>query len=189
MKKLLSALLVLTLLFSTLIPTIASAKCEEYITARNDLSDELTTNNPDDFEIIETEDGTVIHHGKISPEDIVRITSTALYDARGRSSIRFEFPGLETNAIASDFADNVINEGESATLSVNTCVWAPEYNDLDIGIYNWTTAYYWSVTHTGGEALNCSHTFSNLTAGTYSVFVRNLGQHTLTTGYITYNLT
>lgn len=59
---------------------------------------------------------------------------------------------------------------------------------MEIGIYNWTTAENWYVVKSGGQAMNDFITFTNLTAGSYSVYIRNRGTSSLTTGYLLYHL-
>lgn len=197
MKKILSLLFVIAALFSIFIPAYATVASEEDVPL---YSNGLTTSvmcteraydlHNDASVAIDRED--VVYYGKneIRPEDIIYAKPVTVYsaDATGRSSTRFEFAGTQQNEIASDFVDNIIGSGESANLIVNTCVWAPESNSLEIGIYNWTTAENWYVIRSGGSVIDRSFAFSSLTAGTYSVYIRNLGAYTLTTGYIAYNL-
>lgn len=198
MKKILSLLFVIVALFSVFIPAYAAVSNEENVPQySNGLSTSVmcTESAPalhNDASIaIDGED--VVYYGKneIQPEDIIYAKPVTVYSANatGRISTRFEFDGTRQNEIASDFVDNIIRSGESANLMVNTCVWAPESNSLEIGIYNWTTAENWYVIQSGGSVIDRSFTFSSLTAGTYSVYIRNLGAYTLTTGYIAYNLT
>lgn len=198
MKKILSLLLVTAALFSIFIPAYATIANEEDVPQySNGLSTSVicTESAYDPYNdasmVIDGED--VVYYGKneIRPEDIIYARPVTVYSANatGRSSTRFEFDGTQQNSIASDFVENIIRSGESANLKVNTCVWAPESNSLEIGIYNWTTAENWYVIQSGGSVINRSFTFSRLTAGTYSVYIRNLGAYTLTTGYIAYNLT
>lgn len=162
MKKLFSFALALVLMFSMCIPAFAA---EASI------------------------DENTVYYGinELKPEDFIRVAPATVEKARA-SYIRFEFPGAVSNGVYSDFVENVITAGSSATLTVDTCVWAPESNNLEIGIYNWTTAENWYVVRSGGKVSNYSKIFSGLTAGTYSVYVRNRGTTSLTTGYLLYNL-
>lgn len=134
-------------------------------------------------------DDNVVYYGinELNPDDFIYIAPATVQRAR-TSYIRFEFPGAVYNSVYSDFIENVITAGSSAILNVNTCVWAPESNNLEIGIYNWTTAENWYVVKSGGQVMNDFITFTNLTAGSYSVYIRNRGTSSLTTGYLLYHL-
>lgn len=133
---------------------------------------------------------------QFSPEDIPPLTPVPVNNLCSEdgtvsraSYIRLEFPGALAGSIYSDFNENVVGAGDSATLDVQTCVWAPESNTLEIGIYNWTTAENWYVLRSGGSINNKLFTFTNLSAGPCSVYIRNHGPNALTTGYLLYNLT
>ena len=139
-----------------------------------------------------------VHYGinQLNPDDFLPLTPTPVNVASDETArntrasyVRLEFPGAVAGSVYSDFVEHVISGGSSATLNVNICVWAPESNTLEIGIYNWTTAENWYVLKTGGSLSNYAHTFRNLTAGTYSVYIRNHGPNSLTTGYLLYILT
>ncbi len=133
----------------------------------------------------------VVYYGinQINPEDILRLTPTTVRSAEGTraSYVRLEFPGALAGSVYSDFIEHVITAGSSANLSISVCVWSPEYYDLEIGIYNWTTAQNWYVVRSGGSVYNYSHLFTNLPAGEYSVYIRNRGMSSLTTGYLLYS--
>nr|CRY94508.1 hypothetical protein [uncultured prokaryote] len=196
MKKFFTFMLALVLMFSICVPVFAAEGA-----ANNDTvyygESEISAVNQVPYAIVEVPDEEVaiaaaediVYYGinELNPEDFVRVTPAEVQKARA-SYTRFEFPGAVANSVYSDFVENVITAGSSATLAVDTCVWAPESNNLEIGIYNWTTAENWYVIKTGGRVSNYSKTFSNLTAGTYSVYVRNRGTNALTTGYLLYNL-
>ena len=134
-------------------------------------------------------DDNVVHYGinELNPDDFIYIAPATVQRAR-TSYMRFECPGAVYNSVYSDFIENVITARASAILNVNTCVWAPESNNLEIGIYNWTTAENWYVVKSGGQVMNDFITFTNLTVGSYSVYIRNRGTSSLTTGYLLYHL-
>lgn len=140
----------------------------------------------------------IVYYGinQFNAEDFLPLTSALLRNVNGAdgtassaSYIRLEFPGALPNNVYSDFVEYVITAGSSATLKINVAVWAPESYNLEIGIYNWTTAENWYVTKSGGSVSNFTKEFTNLTAGNYSVYIRNCGASSLTTGYMQYNLT
>lgn len=124
---------------------------------------------------------------ELNPEEFIRLTPTMVETGR-RSGIRLEFPGALPNSVYSDFIENVMTEGSSATLAIDTCVWAPEYYQLEVGIYNWTDATNRYVLLYGGHESGYRHVFSGLSEGSYSVYIRNRGASSLTTGYLLYNL-
>lgn len=196
MKKLFAVVLAFVLMCSMCLPVFAAETFTDENTVYYGKS-EISTVNQVPYAIVEIPDENtpmaadedIVYYGvnELNPEDFIRVDPATVEKARA-SYNRFEFPGAVSNSVYSDFVNNVITAGSSATLTVNICVWAPEYNNLEIGIYNWTTAENWCVVRSGGQVSNYSRTFSGLTAGTYSVYVRNLGTHSLTTGYILYNL-
>ena len=196
MKKVLPFALVLVLLFFMCIFVFASEAPAGEDTVYYGKSEifELnqipcaTAENPDKNIAMEEDEDTVYYGiNELNPEDFIYIAPATVQRARA-SYTRLEFPGAVYNSVYSDFVENVITAGASATLDVNTCVWAPESNDLEIGIYNWTTAENWYVVRSGGQVYNYFINFTNLTAGSYSVYIRNRGTSSLTTGYLLYNL-
>lgn len=162
MKKLFSFMLAFVLMFSMCIPA---------------------------FAVEASTDENTVYYGikELNPEDFIRVAPATVEKARA-SYTRFEFPGAVSDNVYSDFVEYVITAESSAALTVDTCVWAPESNNLEIGIYNWTTAENWYVVRSGGQVSDYSKTFSGLTAGTYCVYVRNCGTTSLTTGYLLYHL-
>ena len=196
MKKLFSFALALVLMLSMCIPAFAAEVSTDENTVHYGKS-EISAVNQVPYAIVEIPDENtavaadedIVYYGinELNPEEFIRVDSATVEKARA-SYTRFEFPGAVSNSVYSDFVENVITAGSSATLTVNTCVWAPESNNLEIGIYNWTTGENWYVVRSGGQVSNYSRTFSSLTAGTYSVYVRNRGTSSLTTGYLLYNL-
>lgn len=196
MKKLLTFSLVLVLMLSICVPAFASEVSANEDTVHYGQSEISTVTKvpyniievPDDDDVV-TADEDIIYYGinELNPEDFVRVTPNTVDMARA-SYLSYDFAGAVSGSVYSDFIEHVITAGSSATLTVDVCVWAPESNNLEIGIYNWTTGENWYVVRTGGQVVDYSKTFSNLTAGRYSVYVRNKGTTALTTGYILYDL-
>lgn len=133
---------------------------------------------------------TVLHDvTEWNPEDLTRLTSTTVNEPSGiGTGIRLEFPSAKSSSVYSDSIENELTSGSSATLTINTCVWAPESNDLEIGIYNWTAGENWYVVASDGQVIDQTFTFTNLPAGSYSVYVRNCGNVELSTGYLLYSI-
>ena len=143
---------------------------------------------PEDKVAITGEEDTVYYGiNELNPEDFIRVESTPVPQAL-TSYNRFEFPGAVSGSVYSDFVEHNVEAGDFLPLHIDTCVWAPESNNLEIGIYNWTTAENRYVLRAGGKVLNYSIVFPNLSAGIYSLYIRNRGTNALTTGYILYNL-
>lgn len=120
--------------------------------------------------------------------NVLPLTPTTVNNARTVNAIRLEFGGAVPNSYYSDFVEHICDAGDSATLYIDTCVWAPEAFDLEIGITNFRTGEHWYVVRSGGSVINRTITFRNLTAGHYSVTIRNLGTSALSTGYLLYTL-
>lgn len=131
----------------------------------------------------------VVYSGvnELNPEEFIRLTPTTV-DTGRISGTRLEFPGAEPNSVYSDFYEKVITQGSSATLSIEQCVWAPEYYQLEVGIYNWEDATNYYVLLSGGGVSGTRYSFTGLSAGRYSVYIRNRGAGPLSTGYLLYNL-
>ena len=195
-KKLFAAALVIVLALSMCIfafaaetpaneDTVYYAKSE--ISGMNRASSAIVDIPEDKIAVTGEEDTVYYGINELKPEDFIRVESAAVERARA-SYTRFEFPGAVSGSVYSDFNENVITAGATASLYVNTCVWSPESNDLEIGIYNWTTGENWYVVRAGGQVNNYRKIFYNLSAGTYSVYIRNRGTNALTTGYLLYNL-
>lgn len=196
MKKMIFFLLACAVLLA--VPLCVSATTEDVVHKEGPIAVE----NPDpvsgQYTALPSESGETVYYGinQIKPEEIIRLDSATVAaeenTSTGSRSVypRIEFAGALPNNVYSDFADNVITAGSTANLFIKVCVWAPESYNLEIGIYNWTTAENWCVTRSGGYLSEHSlPPFENLTAGTYSVYIRNLGGSSLTTGYMQYRLT
>lgn len=80
-----------------------------------------------------------------------------------------------------------IASGETVTLNVTRCVWAPVDCNIKIGFWNARTAALYYYTGTDGD-VEATYTFRNLPAGTYAVFVENTGPGTITTGYMRFTI-
>lgn len=193
MKKMLSMTLSFILFFSVCIPALAEDTV--YHESPQATGGGTTSNSYVDVPAVQSggveafgED--VVYYGinQIKPEDFLRLTPTTVPSSESRSAnyVRLEFPGALAGSVYSDFIEHVITAGSSANLYVNVCVWSPEHYSLEIGIYNWTTAENWFVVRSGGSVTNYSKLFTNLSAGEYSVYIRNRGASSLTTGYMLY---
>ncbi len=124
---------------------------------------------------------------ELNPEEFIRLTPT-MVDTGRSSGTRLEFPGALPNSVYSDFHEKVMTQGSSATLSIEACTWAPEYYQLEIGIYNWEDGTNRYVLLYGGLVSGTSYLFTELSAGRYSVYIRNRGAGPLSSGYLLYNL-
>lgn len=198
MKKILCVLLLLVLAISITIPVsaaIVSEKEDPVHYGINEIkSEEIQRGVSRVVNIPEDADDDVVHYGinEIQPEDIIKLTPTPV-DVETKQGLResyvaLNFANTKPNAICSDMIEHIVQEGDSLTLKIKACTWSPEQHSLEIGIYNWSTAENWYVTKTGGAVTDWSNTFRNLTAGNYSVYIRNCGSGTLISGYMQYNL-
>lgn len=125
---------------------------------------------------------------EIKPEDIVRVGTGAVPQNRN-GGIPFDFAGAIPNSVYSNFVEVYYSAGSTAALEINVCTWSPGYNNLEVGIYNWTTAENWYTTWPDGKFVDEWIYFYDLSAGRYSVYIRNVGSSSLQTGYLLYNLT
>lgn len=128
-----------------------------------------------------------VHYGinQLNPDDFIPFT----VNSTERAVLPYDFSGALSGSVYSDFVSHTINAGASALLYVETCTWSPERFNLEVGIYNWSTAENWYVTRSNGQITNQNIRFRNLTAGNYSMYIRNLGSGTISVGYIRYTLT
>lgn len=192
MKKLLSLTLSFILIISMCIPAFAEdAAHHESPRVVGTISDSYVDVPAAQSDAAKESGEDVVYYGinQIKPEDFLRLTPTTVRSTRGAraSYVRLEFPGALAGSVYSDFIEHVIPAGSSVNLSISACVWSPEFYDLEIGIYNWTTAENWYVVRSGGSVYNYSHLFTGLSAGEYSVYIRNRGMSSLTTGYLLYS--
>lgn len=197
MKKTIAVLLSMCLLLNCLSVCACAAETLEVSTGEYIIE---STQNKDtsyvmieDYEqylALEAFDENTIYCGTnlLNPEDFLALTPVPISDTKSLTLVRLEFADALPNNVYSDFDPHVITSGSTATLEVNPCVWAPESFILEIGIYNWTTGENQFVLKPDGYAI-FTESFKNLTAGTYSVYIRNRGEYSLSTGYMKYSLT
>lgn len=99
----------------------------------------------------------------------------------------FGFSDLLYNNIMSDWVEYEVQQGDSVTVKVTSCSWYPHTCKLEVGILNLTGSDSLCKNVTGGE-YSGTLTFSNVNAGTYIVYVRNLSSRTVTDGSIRYSI-
>ena len=122
-----------------------------------------------------------------SLEEITQAPSLAVYDGATLAFNQFTFDGCTYNAIWSDMVEYTMSEGETGVLEISTCIWTPATNTLYIGFYNVETATGYAYSFTGGSASG-TYRWSNLPAGQYIVYVRNMSSRTITDGTMRYNV-
>lgn len=120
-------------------------------------------------------------------EEITQAPSLAVYDGATLAFNQFTFDGCTYNAIWSDMVEYTMSEGETGILEISTCIWTPTTNTLYIGFYNVDTATGYAYSFTGGSASG-TYSWSNLPAGQYIVYVRNISSRTITDGTMRYNV-
>lgn len=190
MKKLLSLTLSFILIISMCIPAFAEdAAYHESPRVAGTISDSYVDVPAAQSDAAEESDEDVVYYGmnQIKPEDFLRLTPATVNRVGEADSVRLEFSDALAGSVYSDFMEHAVSAGSSVNLSISACVWSPEFYDLEIGIYNWTTAENWYVVRSGGSVYNYSHLFTGLSAGEYSVYIRNRGMSSLTTGYLLYS--
>lgn len=195
MKKTICTVLCFILVLTLPFATSAYSNTEDPVHYSNGTINTVVEDKP--AQEVPSEEDTVYYGiNQFKEEDFLPLTSAPLHNVNGAdgtasraSYIRLEFPGALANNVYTDFVEYTIPAGSSATLDINIAIWAPESYDLEIGIYNWETDENWYAVKFGGSISNYTKKFTNLTAGNYSVYIRNLGASSLTTGYMQYNLT
>lgn len=120
-------------------------------------------------------------------EEITQAPSLAVYDGSTFAFNQFSFDGCTYNAIWSDMIEYTMSEGETGVLEITTCIWTPTTNTLYIGFYNVDTAKGYAYSFTGGD-VSGTYTYSDLPAGQYIVYVRNMSSKTITDGTMRYNV-
>jgi len=120
-------------------------------------------------------------------EEITQAPSLAVYDGSTLAFNQFTFDGCTYNAIWSDMVEYTMSEGETGVLEISTCIWTPATNTLYIGFYNVETATGYAYSFTGGSASG-TYSWSDLPAGQYIVYVRNMSSRTITDGTMRYNV-
>lgn len=121
----------------------------------------------------------------VSPDKVQTANSSTATSPRGGN--RIEFYDAAPDIVMIGGNNVVLSAGETVGLTVDPCVWAPEHYNLELGFWNEYTNTCYPEIISGG---NVSDTFyySGLPAGTYRVYVRNLGTTKLTAGYLLYSL-
>lgn len=189
MKKLLSLTLSFILIISTCIPAFAEDTAyHESPRAAGTISDSYVDVPAAQSDAAEESDEDVVYYGmnQINPEDFLRLTPATVNRVGEADSVRLEFSDALAGSVYSDFMEHAVSAGSSVDLSISVCVWSPEFYDLEIGIYNRTTGENWYVVKSGGSMMDFSQRFTDLSDGTYSVYLRNRGISSLTTGYLLY---
>lgn len=189
MKKLLSLTLSFILIISTCIPAFAEDTAyHESPRAAGTISDSYVDVPAAQSDAAEESDEDVVYYGmnQIKPEDFLRLTPATVNRVGEADSVRLEFSDALAGSVYSDFMEHAVSAGSSVSLSISACVWSPEFYDLEIGIYNQTTGENWYVVKSGGSMMDFSQCFTDLSDGTYSVYLRNRGMSSLTTGYLLY---
>lgn len=120
-------------------------------------------------------------------EEVTQAPSLTVYDGSTLAFNQFTFDGCTYNAIWSDMIEYTMSEGETGVLEISTCIWMPTTNTLYIGFYNVDTAKGYAYAFTGGSASG-TYSWSNLPAGQYIVYVRNMSSRTITDGTMRYNV-
>lgn len=191
MKKILS--LTLALLMVLAIPCTASAtEAPSELIIESFSLDEIVKAPSiliEDDELVATvsAEGQEMIIESFSLEEITQAPSLAVYDGSTFAYRQFSFDGCTYNAIWSDMVEYTMSEGETGVLDITTCIWTPTTNTLYIGFYNVDTATGYAYSFTGGSA-NGTYSWSNLPAGQYIVYVRNMSSRTITDGTMRYNV-
>lgn len=126
----------------------------------------------------------------ISEEDVVCLSETVVISesfSTPYASLRLEFAGARYGITNIGDEDVVVGENEGATLNIQTLVWAPENYTIRVGFWNISTGVGYYHALTGGDISQTLY-YPNLEAGTYRVYVKNMGSTALTTGYMRYTI-
>lgn len=135
-----------------------------------------------------------IHYSKdqFRMDEVTPLTPRKLSDSPGLEDSNdyvIEFYDNNGGTICSDLVEYDIPNGGSATLYISGSVWIPELSKAEVGIVNQATNETWYMVRSVGVFNDCTCTFTELTAGTYSVYFRNLEGEVPSQLYIRYNLT
>ncbi len=136
----------------------------------------------------------IIHYGKdqFRMDEVTPLTPRKLSDSPGLEDSEdyvIESNDCESGIICSDLVEYEISDGGSATLYISGSVWIPELSKAEVGIVNHETSETWYMIRSVGVFNDCTCTFTELTAGTYSVYFRNLEGKAPSQLYIRYHLT
>lgn len=133
-----------------------------------------------------TEDRIVEHFSKDEMVTISCIEEPASDIAEAFIQIQFE--GYDTCLPLSDGISYDVSEGESINLEIVRCIWTPENNLMYIGVYNLETETGYAYAYVGGNT-QVAVPFNDLPAGSYIVYVKNMGEQTITDGTLRYRIT
>lgn len=100
---------------------------------------------------------------------------------------QIQFEGYEDCVPLSDGISYDVSEGESINLEIVRCIWTPENNLMYIGVYNLETETGYAYAHVGGNT-QVAVPFTDLPAGSYVVYVKNMGERTITDGTLRYRI-
>ena len=101
---------------------------------------------------------------------------------------RIQFANINPGVYAISSDNYVVRSGSWSSLSIDTCVWAPEHYTIQVGFWNIDTGYTKYYEFTGGRVIDVTKAFTGMPAGTYKLFVVNTGANALTTGYMLYTV-
>lgn len=103
------------------------------------------------------------------------------------ASHSFDFSGCKYGEYWTDESVFYIEDGDSAQLYIDVCTWMPEINDIEIGIYNYTSLTSYTRRYSNGKVSGTTVNFSNLDRGDYMVIIRNASSPTIVNGYMRYS--
>lgn len=133
-----------------------------------------------------TEDRIVEYFSKDELVMIPCIEEPASDFAEAFTQIQFE--GYDTCLPLSDGISYDITEGESINLEIVRCLWTPEDNVVYIGLYDPETETGYAYAFVGGNT-QVSVPFQDLPVGEYVVYIKNMGDRTITDGTLRYRIT
>lgn len=102
--------------------------------------------------------------------------------------IQIQFEGYDTCLPLSDGISYDVSEGESINLEIVRCIWTPVDNVVYIGLYDPETETGYAYAYVGGNT-QVAVSFNDLPAGSYIVYVKNMGEQTITDGTLRYRIT
>lgn len=102
--------------------------------------------------------------------------------------IQIQFEGYDTCLPLSDGISYDVSEGESINLEIVRCIWTPEDNVVYIGLYDPETETGYAYAYIGGNT-QVAVPFNDLPAGEYVVYIKNMGDRTITDGTLRYRIT
>lgn len=102
--------------------------------------------------------------------------------------IQIQFEEYDTCLPLSDGISYDVSEGESINLEIVRCIWTPVDNVVYIGLYDPETETGYAYAYVGGNT-QVAVPFNDLPAGSYIVYVKNMGERTITDGTLRYRIT